>query len=529
MLVEKTIGEILKENSKKSPEALAIVSRRNSTRITWSALDKITDCIAINLKETGLKKGERIGIIASNISEWIMIFFACSKIGVVTVPINANLTEEEIEYILRISECKVVFFEEKFRQNNLLSIIRSLQKKHISGLKQFIYIGNKQDEFINFDRLKQPQNLDVIYLEATALERIQCKDNSIILFTSGSTNLPKGVMLSHYNLINNALTLAKSMQISEQDTVCLAPPLFHCFGVTASLLIAAVAGTTVALLNECTTKNLIETIEEFKCTVLSGVPTMFTNIIHFKDLGQYDVSSLSKGIIAGAKYSEDLFKEISHTLKMAYLIPSYGQTECSPACTIAHMEDSIAIRSKSVGKKLEDIEIKIIHLETGEEVKAGEYGELCIKGYNVMLGYCDKAQSPVDDNNWLHTGDLGYVDEAGYYYITGRLKDIIIRGGENISPFEIEEVIKTLDNIKECKVIGIEDTKYGEEIVACITVGDVTQVNEVAIKNYVGKRLAKYKVPKHIVVMDTLCMTGNGKINKKLLKEKVVQILWHQL
>ncbi|MHC1748762.1 MAG: AMP-binding protein [Cellulosilyticaceae bacterium] len=522
MLVEKTIGQVLEETSKRYQEKLAIVSQLGPREITWGELNNQSTNIGFNLKKLGLKKGDRIAIVSANIPEWIMIFFGCSKQGIITVPINANLKQEEIEYIVESSNCKAIFFQEKFRKNNIIDTMKNLKNKPLTQIKHFIFLGNTKNEFMNFEQLKL-DNLENSILHNQ--ETLHPAETIIILFTSGTTSQPKGVKLSHLSLVNNALALRNTLEITQDETMCLAAPLFHCFGVTATLLVATLAGSRMALLKECSTKGLLETLEHFNCTILNGVPTMFNNLIQYKEIKNYDLSALNKGIIAGAKYSVDFFEKVSEGLSMQYIIPSYGQTECAPACTMAALSDTLDIRSKSVGKILEDIAIKIIDPNTKESVDDHQIGELCVKGYSVMQGYCNTMQNPIDEEQWLHTGDLGYKDEAGYYYITGRLKDIIIRGGENISPFEIEEVIKQLPGIKECQVVGIEDDKYGEEVVACIVLEEGMKIDANEIKEYIASQLATYKVPKYIVILEKIAMTASGKFNKQLLKQQILEML----
>lgn len=519
VLIKKTIQQILIDNIKNYPNELSIVSDREDTQITWKQLDGLTSVIAQNLLRLGFKKGDKVAILSANTPKWIITFFACNKLGMICVPINTNF-KEEIEYVLNASECKAIFFQEQFRKNNLLSTISNIKDQGTTTVNQYISMDTSIEGFLSFDELLQAHTEELPY------EQVTCEEVAVLLFTSGTTGFPKGVMLTHYNLINNALALKEALRLSEKDSVCIAAPLFHCFGLTASMLVASLAGAKMAILKECSTKSLIETLTKYKCSVLNGVPTMFNSLISYEDLAQYDLSKLEKGIIAGAKYTSSLFVKISEKLQMPYLMASYGQTECSPACTMVRLEDSLEVRSASVGKVMEHVMIELRDPQTQQSLHAGQQGEICVKGYNVMKGYCNAPNShTIDEAGWLHTGDLGYQDGAGNYYITGRLKDLIIRGGENISPFEIEEVIGQLDNIMTCQVVGVPDEKYGEEVAACLVVKDKSLVNEEAIKTYVGERLAKYKSPKYIFVLDKLCMTASGKVSKALLKEKVQALL----
>ncbi|MGL5356814.1 MAG: AMP-binding protein [Fusobacteriaceae bacterium] len=521
-LTKQTIGQLLKESSEKHSELKAVEYLNFTYSKTWKELDNESDLLAKGLLKFGIKKNDCVAIWGTNTPEWLLLFLSISKIGAILVPINTNYKENEIEYILNQSMCKYLMFSKGFKELNYKKIIENLKGK-LQYLKKIIYFGDenneKESEFYSYKSLF---NLGLEMTDKSlkvCKDKISCEDILAILYTSGTTSFPKGVMLTHSNMINNAIGIAEALNFTEKDKLCIPTPFFHCFGLSASIIACITKGATMIPIDYYKSSEVLKAVEKFKCTALHGVPTMFISLINNPTIKKFDLSSLRTGIIAGDSCDKKTIKKIIDMLGINELISSYGQTECSPAITISNAKDDLEKRISTVGKKMPNIEIKIVNLKTGKNVKEGEVGELCTRGYHLMKGYYRNilnTKKVIDENGWLHTGDLASIDKDEYYKIHGRIKDIIIRGGENISPLEIENIILEFEEISNCKVVGISDKRLGQEIVACLVINNPINLEKLKLK--LKLKLADYKVPKYFEIFETFPTTASGKIEKYKLK-----------
>lgn len=525
-----TIGEYLKKTCRKFPNDVAIQSLEVPDGILWSELDQITDDIAKGMIVLGLKKADKLVLWGSNKKEWIYIFLAASKIGVCTVTLNTNYLLQEVEKILQMADAKAIAFMESFHNTSYIDIIEEIKERYDKGLskipqimKYFIYFGEKnRPEYTGIEHLiSLGKKLEEDKFISTCNE-IKPDEVVNIQFTSGTTSSPKGVMLTHYSLVNNSFITGEALNITNKDKLCLVVPFFHCFGLTVGILLSIGRGCSMALVESYKIAPLINTIDTFKCTVLHGVPTMFCRILEDDGTNINVFNTVRTGILAGANTTDELLDGIIKKLNIRDIQVAYGQTETSPGCTQTLKKDSIDKKYNSVGKPLPYVEMKVIDINTKKDLPVNNVGEICVRGFNVMKGYYKNdvlTRKTIDRQGWLHTGDLGFVDEEGYYHITSRIKDIIIRGGENINPHEIEEKLLCHPEVSEVEVIGVPDKTYGEEIVACIILKPESCLTEKEIKTYVCENLAHYKVPKYIEFYDEFPLTDTGKIKRYELQK----------
>lgn len=513
-LINKTIYECFAERVSKTPDKTFI--KNNEGIFTWEYVNNITSKMAGALIEQGLKSGEKVGIIGLNSPSWIISFIALQKVGAVAVLINSCYKEKELINCIEIADIKYLFYTGFSENDSISTVVKNLRKNiKMKNLKTFNIEKTYQEweKFVQRSKLKFDMEVN----------NSKSKDLSCILFTSGTTNDCKGVMLSHYSLVNNAREVVKQMRWNEKDSMCLAVPLFHCFGITVSLMTSIIGGMSISLLEKYKTINVCQTIQEDGCTILNGVPSMFLALVKNPKMKDYNLSTLKSGIIAGSPIFEDEYREICYKLPNIKLQTSYGLTEASPCVSIARYDDTVRLKSISSGKIIDNVTVKIVNLETKRECAVGEVGEIYVKGYNVTQGYlssdpviCDAVQS----DGWLKTGDLAYIDNKNYLYIVGRRKNLIIRGGENISPNEIEKFIKEAKKGVEVFVFGKKSEVLQEEIVACIQ-GKNNPGLEKEIREYLEENISKYKIPKYFVFIDEFPKNSTGKINEKVLKEKV--------
>lgn len=526
-LISKTIGYCLKERAEKTPGIIGLSYRDYS--YSWSEIDEISDFLAVKYLKCGIKKGTHVGIWSVNTPNWVFAYFALVKLGAIAILINTCYKETELEEILKYSDVEYIFYGNGIKDLNYKDILEKINISNLPKLKNTFSL-EKNDDIKWYRRSDYPSDMPVDDCKKLiqAINQVNAKDTASIMFTSGTTKSQKGVLLSHYNLVNNSLSISRQMGWNEQDKICVAVRLFHCFGITAGILSAVHAGSCIHLIKYYKTCEVLNQIEKYKCTVLNGVPTMFMAIVRNSKLKNHDISSVKSGIIAGSAIHSEEYTNICKILNLKYLQPSYGQTETSPCITIAALNDSIEKKAVSVGKPIDNVEVKIWNYKENRESKEGELGEILTRGYHVMKGYYNmplETDEVIDSTGWLHTGDLGFIDKEGYLYVKGRIKEIIIRGGENISPVEIEYYIKKLPSIKEVKVIGIEAEVLQEEIVACVVPKENCEVFKEEVQAIVSKYLTAYKVPKYVLVFDQLPTTSSGKIKlgklKKIVEERI--------
>lgn len=526
-LISETIGYCLKERAEKTPGIIGLSYRDYS--YSWREIDEISDFLAVKYLKYGIKKGTHVGIWSVNTPNWVFAYFALVKLGAIAILINTCYKETELEEILKYSDVEYIFYGNGIKDLNYKDILDKINISNLPKLKNTFPL-EKNDDIKWYMRSDYPSDMPVDDCKKLiqALNQVNAKDTASIMFTSGTTKSQKGVLLSHYNLVNNSLSISRQMGWNEQDKICVAVRLFHCFGITAGILSAVHAGSCIHLIKYYKTCEVLNQIEKYKCTVLNGVPTMFMAIVRNSKLKDHDISSVKSGIIAGSAIHSEEYINICKILNLKYLQPSYGQTETSPCITIAALNDSIEKKAVSVGKSIDNVEVKIWNCKENRESKEGELGEILTRGYHVMKGYYKmplETDEVIDSTGWLHTGDLGFIDKEGYLYVKGRIKEIIIRGGENISPVEIEYYIKKLPSIKEVKVIGVEAEVLQEEIVACVVPKENCEVSKEEVQAIVSKYLTAYKVPKYVLVFDQLPTTSSGKIKlgklKKIVEERI--------
>lgn len=526
-LISETIGYCLKERAEKTPGIIGLSYRDYS--YSWREIDEISDFLAVKYLKYGIKKGTHVGIWSVNTPNWVFAYFALVKLGAIAILINTCYKETELEEILKYSDVEYIFYGNGIKDLNYKDILDKINISNLPKLKNTFPL-EKNDDIKWYMRSDYPSDMPVDDCKKLiqALNQVNAKDIASIMFTSGTTKSQKGVLLSHYNLVNNSLSISRQMGWNEQDKICVAVRLFHCFGITAGILSAVHAGSCIHLIKYYKTCEVLNQIEKYKCTVLNGVPTMFMAIVRNSKLKDHDISSVKSGIIAGSAIHSEEYINICKILNLKYLQPSYGQTETSPCITISALNDSIEKKGVSVGKSIDNVEVKIWNCKENRESKEGELGEILTRGYHVMKGYYKmplETDEVIDSTGWLHTGDLGFIDKEGYLYVKGRIKEIIIRGGENISPVEIEYYIKKLPSIKEVKVIGVEAEVLQEEIVACVVPKENCEVSKEEVQAIVSKYLTAYKVPKYVLVFDQLPTTSSGKIKlgklKKIVEERI--------
>ncbi|WP_101772207.1 class I adenylate-forming enzyme family protein [Peptostreptococcus faecalis] len=517
-LINMTISECLEKRASETPDDIFI--RSGKEIFTWETIDSIATKVAYLLTEQGIKKGDKVGVLGVNTASWVISFFAIQKLGAVAVLINSHYKEKELIDCIEISELKYLFYTTSNDNDYYRDTISALRKDRKTKHVKFYNMEHSYIEWINILSRDVSEN-------HTLPDKIDPKDTACVLFTSGTTNLCKGVKLSHYSLVNNAREMVLQMRWNISDVMCLVVPLFHCFGISVSLLGSVIAGNSVTLVDKYKSLSVYESIEKHKCSILNGVPSMFLALVrneHFKD---YDLSSLKSGIIAGSPVFKDDYIHICEKLDGMKLQTSYGLTESSPCVSISDYNDPIEKKAISAGKIISNVEVKIMDLDTKEECQLGEVGEIYVKGYNVTSGYMSKDPvicDAVQPDGWLKTGDLAYKDASDYLYIAGRRKNLIIRGGENISPGEIEKYIKEVKKGLQVLVFGKKSEVLQEEIVACIEgKEDLELVNQ--IKEYLDKNLSRYKMPKYFVFMEHFPKNATGKIDEKKIKESVNEIL----
>lgn len=506
-------------------------------KLTYKQMQKISNDVAKGFMALGINKGDHIAVWANNIPEWIYAKFGIAKAGGVIVTVNTNLKCFEMEYLMKQSDATTLVMVGGVREGNeYLRIIETLcPELNINEpgnlnctlfpkLKNIIFLGN--ESYPGMFTWKEMIKLGRLITDKELKERqdsLVCDDIINILYTSGTTGSPKGVMLSHKNVIGNADSLGKNIMLSAIDSVCVPVPFFHCFGCVAGILTCVTSGATLCPITSFSPHEVLETVEKLKCTAIHGVSTMFIAELEEMTKKQYDISSLRTGIIAGSMVTPKLMQQIMAKMGIPELNIAYGQTECSPAITATNRNDSIEKRFGTVGRPLPDVEVKIVDPYTDQELRCGAQGELCARGYNVMKGYYknpEATMTTIDSAGWLHTGDLATMDEEGYCTITGRIKDVIIRGGENIYPVEIETFLLTHPDIMEVQVVGIPNKKYGEEVHAFVKLLPHKYTNEKELKEFCKNKIAFHKIPSCFVFIEEYPTTASGKVQKFKLVEQ---------
>ncbi len=533
-----TIGDLLDETTSRYPDKEAVVYQERNLRYTFAEFQRVCNQAAKGLMSLGIQAGENVAIWATNVPEWVTAQFASAKMGAVLVTVNTSYRVHELEYLLRQSDSTTLLLIDSYRGASYLDMIREicpeldtcqpgeLKAERLPHLKNVIYLGTERQNgmFLWSDLLERASTVDDAELIARQ-RSLQPDDVINMQYTSGTTGFPKGVMLSHNNIVNNAIKVAGCMNLGPDDKVCIPVPFFHCFGCVMGTLACVATGAAMAPVIAFDPGTVLSVVAAERCTALYGVPTMFIAELNHPAFADFDLSSLRTGIMAGSPCPIEVMKNVVDKMGIRDITIAYGQTETSPVITQTRAEDSIERRVTTVGRVHEDVEIKVVDPTTGEIVPPGVQGELCARGYMVMKGYYkmpEQTYKTIDSDGWLHTGDLATVDEEGYYKITGRLKDMIIRGGENIYPREVEEFLYTHPKILDVQVVGVPCKIFGEQVLACIKVREGEELAAEDVKAYCDGKIARYKIPHFVQVVTEFPMTASGKIQKFKLREQAI-------
>jgi len=535
-LLNITIGQMLEETCAKFPTHQAIKYIEMKYDKTWYEFNRAVDEVAKGLLGMGIKKGDHVAVWATNYPQWVTLFFATAKIGAILVTVNTNYKEHELEYLLKQSDSRAVFICDGIKDIDCEKIIYSLcpelkeckkgelTSERLPELKYVVSFDNYYSGMFHWTEIERFGVLISDEEYAAAKADVQPDDVVNMQYTSGTTGFPKGVMLTHNNIVNNGFTIGDGMKFTENDRLCINVPFFHCFGMVLAIMACVTHGTTMLPLLFYTPMKVMHVIEYERATAMHGVPTMFVNILSHRDFDKYDFSTLRTGIMAGSRCPESLMRQVTEKMNMKEIVSVYGLTEASPGCTMTKTTDTIDQRCNTVGTPFPFVETKVVDPETGEEVPTGVQGEFCARGYNIMKGYYnmdEETAKVIDKDGFLHTGDLATVDENGYYRITGRIKEMIIRGGENLFPKELEDFLYTHPAVRDVSVFGVSDEKYGEEAVAHIILAEGAEVpTEEDIKKFVGNALSRHKIPRYVEFVDNFVLNGAGKIQKFKMREE---------
>jgi fatty-acyl-CoA synthase len=541
LFTEDTLGDFFEKQVEKNPEKDFMVYPDRNLRFTYREFDERVNMLAKGLLTLGIVKGDHVGIWARNVPDWLTFMFATAKIGVVLVTVNTAYKGHELEYVLKQSDMKALAIIDGFQDVDYVDIIYelvpelktqergNLKSKKFPFLEHVIYVGQEKHRgMYNTNELmllgKHSDDEDLLKVKKT----LNNHDVINMQYTSGTTGFPKGVMLTHRNILNNGYYIGERQKFTEEDKLCLPVPLFHCFGIVLGVLALLTHGGTLVMLEIFDPLLALAAVQKEECTALYGVPTMFIAEFSHPMFEIFDLSSLRTGIMAGSPCPIEAMKKVISDMHMKDVTIAYGLTEASPVFTQTSVDDSVEKRVNTVGKAQPNIEVKVIDPKTGETLPPNEPGEICCRGYNVMKGYYkmpEKTKETIEEDGWLHSGDIATCDEEGYYTIVGRIKDMIIRGGENIYPREIEEFLHTMPEIKDVQVVGIPDDKYGEIVGAFVVTEDNSTLEEVDVRDYALKKIARYKVPKHVFFVEGFPLTASGKIMKFKLRDQAVEIL----
>jgi fatty-acyl-CoA synthase len=539
---EATIGQLLDETVAKVPDQDAVVYVDRDYRQTWSELRETVDQVAKGLMALGVKRGEKVAVWATNVPHWLTLQFATARIGAILLTININYRTEEISYLLRQSECENIFIIDGYRDtdyvNTLYELVPELRTQPRDRLRSERFPHLRRVLFMGPEKHRGMYSWNEVLAMSVAVddeeyrrrqEGLSSHDVVNMQYTSGTTGFPKGVMLTHFNITNNGYWVGVNENLTSADRVCLPVPLFHCFGCVLGVMACLNHGATMVILERYDPVNVMMSVEHEKCTALYGVPTMFIGVLDHKLFDRFDLSSLRTGIMAGSPCPVKTMRECVDRMNMREVTIVYGLTEVSPAMTqTRYDEPSLERKCSTVGKAIPGIEVAVIDPETGEHLGPGRHGELCCRGHNVMKGYYnmpEETAKAIDKDGWLHSGDIGMVDEDGYYSVTGRLKDMIIRGGENIYPKEVEDFIHHLEGVADVQVVGVPSVKYGEVPAAFVILRPGARLTAEDIIDHCRGRIAFYKIPRYVHFLEEYPMTASGKIMKVKLRE-MASSLW---
>lgn len=538
-LFDRTLGDWLEHWAEHTPDKEYVVYSDRDLRFTWQAFNKRVDDMAKGLLAIGVGKGTHVGIWAQNVPDWLTFLYACAKIGAVAITVNTNYKEHELAFVLENSDMHTLCFTDGNQGTCYLDIvytlipeIRTSQRGYLKSerfplMKNLVYIGQEKfrgmyntPELLLLGQSKTDDEL----LNAKA--QVDCHDVVNMQYTSGTTGFPKGVMLSHHNITNNGYLTGVHMDFTQDDKLCVCVPLFHCFGVVLATMNCLTHGCTQVMVERFDPLITLASIHKEKCTALYGVPTMFIAELNHPMFDMFDMSSLRTGIMAGALCPIELMRQVNDKMFMD-ITSVYGLTESSPGMTQTRIDDPFEIRCTTVGRPYEFTEVKILDPVTGEECPDGVEGEVCCRGYLVMKGYYKNPEATaevIDKDGWLHSGDLGVKDENGNFLITGRIKDMIIRGGENISPKEVEEFLYLMPGVQDVQVVGVKSPRYGEDVGAFIIPKEGYHFETEDVRDFCMNKIARYKIPRYVFSVKEYPLTGSGKIQKFKLREMALEL-----
>lgn len=540
-IIYETIGGYFDRVANEHPDNPALVLRHQNVDWTYSELQQRVDQLAAGLISLGVEPGDRVGIWGPNSAEWVLTQLATAKIGAIMVCINPAYRLYELEYALNKVECKALITDEQFKTSDYLGMLNTLAPElaqcapgHLEAaklphLKHLIRMGSARSPGMhNFDEICTVASDSDWKALADLQSQLKPDDAINIQFTSGTTGNPKGATLSHCNILNNGYLTGEAMRLTPTDRLCIPVPLYHCFGMVLAVLACVSHGSTMVFPGEAfDPEQTLQTVQDEQCTALHGVPTMFITELDHPRFNEFDLSSLRTGIMAGAPCPVEVMKRVISQMHMQDILIAYGQTELSPINNMTLPDDSLERRTETVGRAMPWVEIKVID-EEGHVVPVGQKGEICTRGYSVMQGYWndpEKTAETIDASGWLHSGDIATMDASGYVRIVGRIKDMIIRGGENIYPREVEEFLYQHPAISEVQVFGIPDEKMGEEVCAWIQLNDGADLTADDVKAYCKDQITHFKVPRHIQFVSEYPMTVTGKIQKFVMRDEMLALL----
>lgn len=532
---ERTLGQILDETVARYPDNDAVIYVDRDYRQTYREFAQVVDDLAKGLMALGVQRGEKVAIWATNVPYWVALQFATAKIGAVLLTVNTNYRESELKYLLNQSECENLFIMDGFRDHDyvqttyqLIPELRTLPRgqlrcPEVPHLKRVMFLGlEKHRGMYSVPEIMSLGNMTTDEEYKARQDELDPWDVVNMQYTSGTTGFPKGVMLTHVGVGNNGYWIGKNQNFTSKDRVCLPVPLFHCFGCVLGVMAAINHGAALIILESFNPMHVMASIDQEKCTAVYGVPTMFLAVLEHRFFDRFNFSSLRTGIMAGSVCPEPLMRRVMDSMNMHEITICYGLTEASPVMTQTEVDDSVERRVQTVGRAMPGIEVRVVDPETNEEVPRGAVGEVVCRGYNVMKGYYNQPEATakaITHDGWLHSGDLGIMDEDGYVRITGRIKDMIIRGGENIYPREIEEFLYSLEGVQDVQVVGVPSRKYGEEVGAFIIPKEGYELAPEDVRDHCRGRIAWYKVPRYIAFVPEFPMTASAKIQKFKLRE----------
>lgn len=542
--INRTIGSQISFMAKKYPNKTMLSYVELDYERTWKEFDKECEEIARGLMALGLKKGSHIAIWATNLPCWLLAFFGSVKFGGVCVTINTGYKKYEVEYQLRQSDAECLILIDGYRGTDYIALINELlpelkssklatpKFKKFSKLQTVVYAGDNAcpKGMLSWSHLRSLGRTFPQKILSCAKDSLRAHDVINIQYTSGTSGRPKGVMLSHHNILNNGLVTGDGMRLSENDKLCVPVPFFHCFGLVSALMSCITHGASIVPIVAIESENIIHALEKEKCTIIYGVPTTYIKLLQDKKLSKKSIKNIRAGIISGASCSEKTMLKIMEKLHLSELAVLFGQTETSPATTMTEWgEPSLKNRCTTIGKPLPGIECKVVDANTGEELSSGQIGEFCARGNNMAGYYNDAAATAraIDRDGWLHSGDLAIRYDSEHYKVVGRIKDMFIRGGENVYPKEVEEYLCGCPGVFDAQVVSVPSAKYGEEACAVVIKENNTKLSEKDIVDF-SAGLAEFKIPTHVMFVDEFPMTPNGKIKKLNLKEQASRQQWQK-